>query len=517
MRLAAGILIALIMAGSVKAGDVPQAGDVWYRDAQKALAARKAVKPNGKSAKNVILFLGDGMDPTTVTAARILDGQTRGQSGEENLLSFEKFPYLAMSKTYNTNAQVPDFAGTMSAIVTGVKTKAGVLSITDEAAHNDCAGALASPAATLGELAEQAGMATGVVTTTRITHATPGAVYAHVPNRDWESDATLPPEAAAQGCKDIARQLLEFPYGDGLEVAFGGGRMNFLTADETDPEYADRKGARRDGRDLTAEWTRKSSNHRFVWNKQQFDAVDASAGPRLLGLFESSHMQWEADRARDVGGEPSLAEMTAKAIDILSQDKDGFFLMVEAGRIDHGHHAGNAARALYDTQALSKAVETALAKTNAKNTLIVVTADHGHTMSIQGYAARGTNILGLSTPISGGEGGESEGGYALALDKKPYSTLAYANGPGSVFAGELKDGKRPTPRKAEVEDLSYRQQSTTPMYSETHGGQDVTIYANGPHAYLFGGVVEQNYIYHVVDDALGLSARAAKASLKLRD
>lgn len=512
MRVALSVFAAAhLLGGAALASEIPQAGESWYVDAQKALAARKAVKPNARAAKNVILFLGDGMDPTTVTAARILDGQSRGEAGEENLLSFEKLPHVAMAKTYNTNAQVPDSAGTMSAIMTGVKTKAGVLSITDRAGYGDCRSALAAPAMTLGELAEQAGLATGVVTTTRLTHATPAAVYAHSASRDWESDSALPEAAQAAGCKDIARQLIEYPYGDGLEVALGGGRAQFTPAETVDPEYADRKGARRDGRDLTAEWTKKSNAHRYVWNKAAFEAVNPAEGPRLLGLFESSHMQWEADRAADPAGEPSLAEMTAKAIDILRQDKDGFFLMVEAGRIDHGHHAGNAARALYDTQALSKAVEVALSKTSAKDTLIIVTADHGHTMSIQGYPARGTNILGLSTPIDGGEGGESAGGYALALDKKPYTTLGYANGPGSVFAGSKPPAGRPAPREEEATDLAYRQQSTVPMYSETHGGQDVTIYAGGPRAYLFDGIVEQNYIYHVMDDALGLSKRAAKA------
>ncbi|NWG71188.1 MAG: alkaline phosphatase [Parvularculaceae bacterium] len=522
MRAAVVSLVALASLGAARADPVPQSGDVWYQDAGKALVARKAVKPNTKSARNVILFVGDGMDPTTVTAARILDGQSRGQSGEENLLAFEKLPFLAMAKTYNTNAQVPDSAGTMSAMMTGVKTKAGVLSITDAASHGDCAGSLAAKAATIGELAEQAGLATGVVTTTRLTHATPAAVYAHAPNRDWEADSSLPEGAAQLGCTDIARQLIEFPYGDGLEVALGGGRAQFTPAELADPEYPDRKGVRRDNRDLTAEWTKKSNRHRYVWNKAEFEAIDPAQAPRLLGLFETSHMQWEADRGVDPAGEPSLAEMTAKAIDILRQDKDGFFLMVEAGRIDHAHHAGNAARALYDTQALSKAVEAALSKTSAKDTLIIVTADHGHTLSIQGYPARGSNILGLATAIEGAEGGASENGYWLALDKKPYTTLGYANGPGSVFAGEgpatgKKPIGRPAPRQEEAVDVSYRQQSTVPMYSETHGGQDVTIYAVGPRAHLFGGVVEQNYIYHVISDALGLEKRAAKAMTSTRD
>ncbi|MHA7873620.1 MAG: alkaline phosphatase, partial [Hyphococcus sp.] len=102
--------------------------DPWFAAGQETLAARKAVTHNNARAKNVILFVGDGMDPTTVTAARIYDGQTRGADGEENLLSFETFPHVAYSKIYTTNYQVPDSAGTMSAMVTGVKTKSGVLS-----------------------------------------------------------------------------------------------------------------------------------------------------------------------------------------------------------------------------------------------------------------------------------------------------------------------------------------------------------------------------------------------------
>lgn len=487
--------------------------DPYFKAGQETLAARRTIKPITKGAKNVILFVGDGMDPTTVAAARIFDGQADGKPGEENLLSFEKLPYVAMSKTYNTNAQVPDSAGTMTAMVTGVKTKAGVLSMTDAAAYGDCKSGKAAEAASAGLLAKQAGMALGIVTTTRITHATPAAVYAHSASRDWEADSNLPEAAQEEGCRDIAHQLLEFTVNGGPDVVMGGGRTKFLPAEMTDPEYPDRKGERRDGRDLTKEWTARSADHTFVWNREGFNAIDPSISkPRLLGLFDTSHMQYEADRAADRGGEPSLAEMTSKAIDILAKNPKGYFLMVEAGRIDHGHHAGNAARALVDTRALSRAVEAAMAKTSRRDTLIIVTADHGHTMAFQGYPKRGTPILGLSTPIAGGEGGDSDGEHALAADKKPYTTLVYANGPGSVFAGELKDGKRPAPRPEEVTDISYRQQALIPSGSETHGGQDVTIYATGPNAYLIGGVVEQNYIFHVIDDALALRKRAAKAN-----
>ncbi|MEL7487131.1 MAG: alkaline phosphatase [Pseudomonadota bacterium] len=503
MRLPRLILISLFSTCASAQDLTAPTDDPWFIAAQETFAAKRAVKPNKRKAKNVILFVADGMGPTTVTAARIFDGQSRGEEGEENFLSFEEFPHIAMAKTYNTNAQTPDSAGTMSAIVTGVKTKAGVISMSDKAIRGRCTGVDAARVATLGEFAEAAGLATGVVSTARLTHATPAAVYAHSPDRNWESDGSLPEQATAAGCVDIAQQLIDFPYGDGLEVAMGGGRSNFLPDNVADPEDADSKGRRRDGRNLVEEWKAKSENHVFVYDQAGFDALGDDA--RVLGLFERSHMKYEADRENDAGGEPSLAEMTAKAIDILSRDKDGFFLMVEAGRVDHAHHGGNAARALRDTQAFSEAVATARAMTNSRDTLIIATADHGHTLAFQGYPVKGNNILGLanaffSRPPAGAN-------TALAGDGKPYTTLSYANGPGSVFVGDDWKEGRPAPTAEEVADVNYRQQAIIPSPSETHGGQDVTIYADGPHAYLFDGVVEQNYVFHVIYEAMRLQKR----------
>jgi alkaline phosphatase len=502
MRLVTSCFAIVALAGSALAQTGPSlpAADPYFSVGQQTLAARRAVKPNKRHAKNVILFIGDGMDPTTVAAARIFDGQSRGEEGEENYLSFERFPYLAMAKTYSTSNQIPDSAGTMSAMMTGVKTKSGVISVTDVAELGDCKSSLAAKALTIGELAEMSDLATGVISTSLLTDATPAAVYSHAASRRWQADVDLPEQAAKDGCHDIARQLIEFPYGDGLELALGGGRANFLPEDITDPEYPEREGRRTDRRNLAEEWTAKSTNHRYVWNKADFDSIDPKSAPRILGLFEPSVMQYEADRTNDGAGEPSLAEMTGKAIDILSQNENGFFLMVEAGRIDHAHHAGNAARALRDAQALSKAVALARSKTSEKDTLVIVTADHGHTLVIQGYAKKGNDILGLST--------NDDGSYALAGDGKPYTTLSYANGPGSVLNGKLDKDGRPAPTPEGAKDISYRQQSLIPSSAETHGGQDVTIYASGPHAYLFGGIVEQNYVFHVIDDALDLTKRA---------
>src|SRR5690606_19528294 len=119
---------------------------------------------------------------------------------------------------------------------------------TQYARHNDCASANGQGVASILEIAEALGLATGIVSTARITHATPAATFAHTPNRDWESDAELSAEAKANGCKDIARQLIEFPYGDGLEVALGGGRSYFLPNTVADPEDAGAFGRHKDGR-----------------------------------------------------------------------------------------------------------------------------------------------------------------------------------------------------------------------------------------------------------------------------
>ena len=138
-------------------------------------AAANSRQPDAipKRAKNVILFVGDGMGISTVTAARILEGQLRGESGEENQLSFDRFPDVALIKVYNTNQQTPDSSGTMTAIVTGEKTRAGVVSVDASVDRGDFSRANAHRLETIVEIAEDRGLSTGLVTTTSVTHATP--------------------------------------------------------------------------------------------------------------------------------------------------------------------------------------------------------------------------------------------------------------------------------------------------------------------------------------------------------
>ncbi|GMQ84013.1 MAG: alkaline phosphatase [Gammaproteobacteria bacterium] len=494
------ILLGVIM--PIAAATSSPGSEQWYRDGEKTVQAARHLKANRRRARNLILFIGDGMGVSTVTAARILEGQQRGQPGEENLLSFEHFPYVALSKTYNSNQQTPDSAGTMSAIMTGAKTRAGLVSMDQTTPLNECSSASGHKLQTLLEQAELAHKSTGIVTTARLTHATPAATYAHSPGRKWEGDSKMPAQARADGCKDIAVQLIEFPYGDGPEVALGGGRQYFM------PEQ---KGKRKDGRNLIDEWLATRNNAAYVWNGPQLEALDLAHTGHLLGLFNTSHMQYEADRSRDTGGEPSLTEMTRKAIEVLQKNKHGYFLMVEAARIDHAHHAGSAYRALTDTIELSNAVAAARTMTSTDDTLIIVTADHSHVFTIAGDPTRGNPILGKV--VNNDNSGKPETKADLAADGKPYTTLGYQNGPGYVFdKSMIQTSKRRKPDAGRTQDLSdidttdrrFHQQSLVPLKSETHSGEDVAVYADGPGAYLLHGVIEQNVIYHIMRQAMGL-------------
>lgn len=454
----------------------------WYRAGAVTAATQGSMEGR---AKNLILFVGDGMSLTTVTAARILAGQRLGQSGEEYRLSWEEFPHTALSRTYNIDLQTPDSAGTMSAMATGVKTRAGVISVDQSMWKGDCTGLAEGRRLTLWELAAEAGLQTGVVSTTRLTHATPGATLAHVPERNWESDANLPDEATRLGCTDIARQMIHSPYGAGPKVLMGGGRANFMPEDQADPEYPALRGKRLDGRDLIAEWRIRYPTGRYVWNSAQLAAAPDDAP--LLGLFEPDHMQWADQRDTGPGGEPSLAEMTRAAITRLSDASNGFVLLVEGGRIDHGNHAGNAFRALNETIAMSEAVDVARQMTSVEDTLILVTADHSHTLSLVGYPGRGNPVLGTVAHR------DRNGERVLARDDHglPYTSLSYANGPG--YRGP---GPRPDLTEVDTAAPDYLQEALVPMIGESHGGDDVGLWASGPGSAAIRGSIEQNVIFH---------------------
>ncbi|KAM4694327.1 intestinal-type alkaline phosphatase-like [Discoglossus pictus] len=428
-------------------------------------------------AKNLIMFLGDGMGVTTITATRIYQGQLQGKSGEENILAMDTFPYVALSKTYNVDAQVPDSAGTGTAYLCGVKANSGVLGVSAAGKYGQCNTTFGNEVTSILHRAKKAGKSVGIVTTTRVQHASPGAAYAHSINRNWYSDNEMPQSAITSGCKDIAFQLV---HNTDIDVILGGGRAYMYPKGTPDPEYpssTSNQALRLDGLNLTDMWLSKRQNAMYVWNKEQFNAVNEQTTEYLMGLFEPKDMKYEL--SRDPNVDPSLTEMTEKAIKILSKNPKGFFLFVE-DEIDHGHHDGRAKQSLTEAVEFDKAIHRAGQLTEESDTLTVVTADHSHVFTFGGYTDRGTNIFGRAPEMS--------------TDRNPYTSILYGNGPGF----KLVDGQRENITTTATETNDYRQQAAVHLLSETHGGEDVAIMAKGPQAHLFHGVHEQHYIAHVM-------------------
>jgi len=515
------VLSSLLLSVVATADVLPavQKDSPWYSEAKQTVI-NKTKQSTRDKAKNVILFVGDGMGISTLTAARILDGQMQGNSGEEGYLSFETFPYSAQVKTYNVDAQTPDSAGTMTAMISGVKTDVGVIGVDENVQRGDCTLAQGNELITAIEVAEIKGLSTGIISTARITHATPAATYAKSADRNWEDISDMPEAAITAGCEDIASQLVNFEKNlemrfpgtnvDGLEVVMGGGRRHFLPKDaafnSADASSAV-EGDRTDNRDLTAEWQATYPKGNYVIDQAGFDALDTSKTERVLALFNESHMQYEADRANDIAGEPSLTELTTKAIDVLNNNDKGFLLVVESGRIDHGHHAGSAYNALTDTIEFAKAVQAAVDSTNPEETLILVTADHSHVFTIAGYPKRGNPILGKVVGV-----GKTE--PAKAADGMPYTTLGYTNGLGfrNLMDETNADATYREDHAAGRHDLTnvdtttsgFHQEALVPLGSETHAGEDISLHAMGPGAHLAQGTVEQNVVFHLINQSLNL-------------
>ncbi|XP_077386876.1 alkaline phosphatase, tissue-nonspecific isozyme [Festucalex cinctus] len=448
---------------------------------------------NQNQAKNLIMFLGDGMGVPTVTAARILKGQLSGYPGEETVLEMDKFPFVALSKTYNTDLQVSDSAGTATAFLCGVKANSGTVGVSANAVRSQCNTTFGNEVTSILKWAKDAGKSVGIVTTTRINHATPSASYAHSVDRDWYSDNEMPPEALQAGCKDIARQLFEnIPN---IDVMMGGGRKYMFPKNTPDVEYPTverHNGTRNDGRNLVQEWIDRTKNKKgyYVWNRSQLLQLNPFNVDYLLGLFEPSDLMYDLER--NSASDPSLTEMVETAIKILRKNPNGFFLLVEGGRIDHGHHGSLAQLALHDAVEMDRAVGRAGLLTSIYDTMTIVTADHSHVFTFGGYTFRGNSIFGLAPEPSD-------------VDMKPFTSIAYGNGPGY----KLVEGERENISNVNFGDVHYQAQSAVPLSSETHGGEDVPVFAKGPLAHLMHGVHEQNYIPHVMAYAACIGSNKA--------
>uniref|UniRef100_A0A8C5Q7F1 Alkaline phosphatase n=1 Tax=Leptobrachium leishanense TaxID=445787 RepID=A0A8C5Q7F1_9ANUR len=419
------------------------------------------LQPITRKAKNLIMLLGDGMGVTTITAGRIYQGQ-------HCMVTYSVI--CDYGETLFVHPFVPDSAGTGTAYLCGVKTNSGVLGLTAATQFAVCNTSYGNEVKSILHRAKEAGKSVGIVSTTRVQHASPGAAYAHSASRSWYSDSEMSSSNIRDGCKDISYQLV---HNTDINVILGGGRVYMNPRGTPDPEYPTSTS----NQHYSVVISLFLQNAKYVWNKSDFDAVDESTTDYLMGLFEPRDMNYELNR--DPTTDPSLEEMTEKAIKILSKNKNGFFLFVE-DEIDHGHHDGRAKQSLTEMLEFDKAVKKAGEMTSDSETLTVVTADHSHVFSFGGYTDRGTSILGLAP----GRGS----------DAKPYTSLVYGNGPGF----QLTNGTRPDITDVNTEANDYRQQAPVPLSSETHGGEDVAIMAKGPFAHLFHGVQEQSYIAHVM-------------------
>lgn len=489
-RLGLAGVSALAMLSPATAQTLVQADTTWFTDGQALLKARIEATPNTGKAKNVILFVADGMGVGTNYGIRVFAGQQKGMLGEENNLPHDLFPNSAIIKTYNINAQTPDSAPTAGAMNTGVKQIFNTINVDDTAVYSDCS--TEKPLTLFSEIVSEAGKSVGIVSTASLAHATPAAVYAKTVDRQWFA-------SAPEGCKDISLQLVDQFEAGVIDVALGGGARDFAPKDVV---VENGTGRRTDGQDLYARLESLGVQH--VYDAETLAAADRSKP--IIGMFASSDMAYEHDRT---DSEPSLKDMTVAAIEQMQTNDNGFYLMVEAGRVDHGNHAGNAHRAFTDGVAFVEAIEAALAMVNAEETLVIVTADHEHVINFQGYCGRGTPITGLCMDIGQGQV-EHTGTPVVADDGKPYTVVTYGNGPGSVL---IKDGEgdnapyvsaegRATLTQEQAQDPDFLQPALLPMSSESHSGVDVALWATGPWAHLFGGTMNQEMVFHVMNHAV---------------
>ncbi|XP_060804396.1 membrane-bound alkaline phosphatase [Amyelois transitella] len=459
--------------------------EYWFNEAQAALQKRSQRDSGQNVARNLVMFLGDGMSVPTMAAARTLKGQNEGRTGEEEELFFESFPGIGLVKTYCVNQQIADSACTATAYLCGVKNNYGTTGVTAAVARRDCnaSNIEANRVQSIAEWALAEGKDVGIVTTTRVTHASPSGAYAKTANRNWENDAqVLADSQDPEVCADIAQQLINMNPGKQFKVILGGGRQEFIPHNITDEEGE--PGLRTDNRNLIEEWqqdkTDRNLSHAYVWNKDQLKSQFESPPEYLLGLFEGSHMHYHLEANPDT--EPTLEEMTEIAIRMLSRNEKGFFLFVEGGRIDHAHHANYVHLALDETLELDKAVGKATDMLSEDDSLIVVTADHSHVMAFNGYSARGNSIYGLSSQTDS--------------DRMPYMTISYTNGPGA--RKQVNGVRDDITKESNFGELRWRAHVDAPRNSETHGGDDVAIFARGPHYRLFSGLYEQSQIPHLM-------------------
>lgn len=439
-----------------------------------ALFVNAAAVGAAGSAKNVIVCVGDGMGFGTIQIAR------NALSGPDGRFTFELFPNTAIVTTHSLDALVTDSAAAATAIATGYKTNNGMISMLP-------AGAVLP---TILEALQDAGKATGMVVTNTVYDATPASFGSH-----WNTRG---------GSPFIAAQLLE----RNLDVLLGGGRDQFRPTGVED-------GKRTDGRNLMTEAA--AAGYSVVTDRQGLESAPDS---KILGLFHPSYMNYQLDRIFLGTAEPTLAEMTAKALSVLKADDDGFFLLIEGSRIDHAAHAGDIGGMVAEIADFDDAVALAhrFAAENG-DTLVIVTADHD-TMGLSAtepFDYKRMSEFKVSPEFMSLKFAKSANGksfdpesirtvfaeYAgiadvtdadIALIQSQFGQAAYKIGyaVGAVLSNRLNAGI-----------VSAEVQIKSPS-SGGHTGNPVPLYAFGPGADAFGGVLDNTQLADKIAAAAGI-------------
>ncbi|VDN09809.1 unnamed protein product [Dibothriocephalus latus] len=466
----------------------------WQKEAEqfiKDACKRHPILKSEPRAKNVILFLGDGMGIPTVAASRFYLADRAGKNGSALKHPFESWPYSTVARTYDLETVVTDSASSANAYLTGSKTRTGMIGITGHVGYKQCGNWPKDQyTESVLDAAAKLGKRTGVLTTTRITHASPAGCYGHVTFRNLEGDKDIEKLCGEQWknmkCQDLSCQLAR--ENADINVLIGGGAKNFYPKDQLIPNQRGEKGTRLDGANLVDEWVqhqrKEKRNYANITSPQDFNVAELKDVDYLLCLPYPDHMLYSDEKSAD---EPSLMRYTQAAIKILQKGEKGFFLFVEGGRIDHAHHRNEGRHSMDEMLEFDKAIQAAMEMVNMNETLIIVTADHSHSFGLFGNPSRYHSVLDLDNGYS-----------SKTLDKKPMTAIGYMTGPEAP-----KGEPRSDPSTGDYFDWKYRQQAVVPLVIATHAGDDVGVYATGPWSRLFTKTVDNTFIAQAMKYAMG--------------
>lgn len=440
-----------------------------------------------KKAKNVILFLGDGMGIPTLSATRF---DKTNMTGTAEMHPFETWEFSSLCRTYDLETMVTDSASSATAYLTGTKTRTAMIGVTGQVFYKECK-RYSDEEKTESALtaAEKVGKWTGIVTSSRITHASPSGCYGHVAFRDWEGDSDLPcKKGEICECTDLAYQLVkEHPD---IHVIMGGAQAKFYPEGMPLPCNDKVNGTRWDGKNLAKEWesTQKTKGRKYIYadSPETFNSINFAEYDYALSLTSETHLPYELDRPE---GHPGLYELAMAGLSILKKSPNGFFLFIEGARIDQAHHENRAMKSFAEQHVFDKIIAEINKQLNPEETLLIVTADHSHSFELVGQPSRFRSLF-LPDVVKGNE----------TLDEKGMQPIGYMSGPGAKV-NETRDFVwNMTDETLFGKDTQL--QALIPIGWATHGGDDVAVYANGPFSYLFHKTIDNTFVAQAMKYAM---------------